>query len=156
MDDGHDPHILVFHDGSPRADVAVRQAAEVAFAWGARLTILTVACLERVPPVRRCCGPSPAYWNSIMREVAAEDLARAGRAAEFPDAELVTREGLTVADVVAREANARGCTMVVVPAARVRLRSRTPLQRGLQRRLAAPVVVPPLALPAMPSRQVAN
>jgi Universal stress protein family len=46
MRDPDDPQILLFYDGSLQADIAVREAGELALAWGAHLTILTVAALS--------------------------------------------------------------------------------------------------------------
>jgi nucleotide-binding universal stress UspA family protein len=70
------------------------------------------------------------YWNEIVREAAKQDLARAARVAAFPNAELIMQTGPGVADAVAREADARHCTLIVVPASRLRLRLRTSLQRA--------------------------
>jgi hypothetical protein len=105
-------HVLAIVDGSAAGERALEAA--VVRARGARLTVATVAWVERPGP---CCGSGLLAWNRIQRDDAHRRLARAGaRVARLgrPDAMLLELEGFEDVEV-ARAAERLECDVVVVP-----------------------------------------
>lgn len=105
-------HVLAVVDGSAAGERALEAA--VVRARGARLTVATVAWVQRPGP---CCGAGLVAWNRIQRDDArlrlaraAERVARLGR----PDATLLELEGFEDVEV-ARAAELLECDVVVVP-----------------------------------------
>lgn len=87
----------------------------MAAATGASLTVIAVAVIE---PERRpgCCDLRSGMWNRIQREIAEELLLTVQRRLA-PDvrATFALAEAESVEAAVVREADARGCHLVVVP-----------------------------------------
>jgi hypothetical protein len=108
------------------------------------LTVLSVAVLE--PEDSRCCDIRSVYWNGVQRGLAADELADAERilGAEC-GAGFAIACGESLAAVVAREAEGRGCDVVVLPGPRNRLVARLPrrLPRAVRRRTRSAVVEAP-------------
>jgi nucleotide-binding universal stress UspA family protein len=136
---GAPSHVLVLYRRSVEGDRALREAFELARVAGSRLTVLSVALVERVKG--RCCGIQSPYWNRVMRERADEDLQRATHVLDgAPSVEFAVACGSSVGTVLAREAAERGCDTIVVPRR----------GRGLRRRLVRRTDCEVLELPASP------
>jgi hypothetical protein len=102
---------LVVYAPSARADASLREAVRT----GGPLHVVALAPEER--PLRACCGMQSGYWNSVQREMAETELARARLAVE--DAEDVTLEVLAFdvvhpARAIAQYAAKLGARLVVL------------------------------------------
>jgi nucleotide-binding universal stress UspA family protein len=121
-------HVMVLYRPSAEANDELLAARELAREAGARLTVLTVALVERVN--NRCCDIRSGYWNEVMRERATDQL---GSAVEFlghePGVEFAVVSGRSIPSVLAREAAERHADLIVVP------RSSFPWSRVRARRL---------------------
>jgi hypothetical protein len=132
-------HTLVVYGASPRADAALRALAETAVADGGRLTVLSLVVQE--PEANGCCDTRSVMWNGVLREIAREHLARARLAVEdHPAVELhaVAFSGRRAADVVIREAVARGADAIALADARA-VRIGVLQRRRLRRKSPVPV-----------------
>jgi len=102
---------LVIYAPSARADASLREAVRA----GGPLRVVALAPEER--PLRACCGMQSGFWNSVQREMAETELARARLAVE--DAEDVTLEVLAFdvvhpARAIAQYAAKLGARLVVL------------------------------------------
>ena len=126
---------LVIYAPSARGDASLREAVRA----GGPLRVVALAPEER--PLRACCGIQSGFWNSVQREMAETELARARLAVE--DAEDVTLSVLPL-DVVhperdiARHAEAVGAKRIVLADARASGLRRRALKR-VRGRAPAPV-----------------
>jgi K+-sensing histidine kinase KdpD len=127
-------HILALYEPTRRGGEAIRLAAQIAAEHAARLTVITVAVQE--PTGQKCCDTRSVYWNGVVQEFAAEELASARglvQAVDGADFRVVT--GRSVASAVADEAARCDVDTVVVPRRRGLLPwSRTRHVRHVQRR----------------------
>jgi nucleotide-binding universal stress UspA family protein len=107
--------IVVGTDGSPSADAAVRRAAEVARAAGARVELVTA--YPDVPAYGETISSSAKAEPIDLRQVAESVLAREARALEDQGIEVVThaREG-DPADVIIDVAQEEGADLIIVGA----------------------------------------
>ena len=131
-------HRLLVYGPTERADAALREAGRRAREEGDRLTVISLVREE--PTSRpRCCDTRSRLWNEICRELAGRDLTRAWMVLDGDDEvrlDTITTPGWHPADVLAKEALARGADEIVLadPGAsglgrleRRRLRRRSPL-----------------------------
>lgn len=118
---------------SATGNQALAQASEVARAADARMTVVTVALLERCN--RRCCNIRSSYWNGVVRELAEEELRGASEIlAGVPGVDFAVASDESLVSALACEAAERGCDLIVVPR---RARRWLPLgSRRLARKLA--------------------
>lgn len=107
--------IVVGTDGSPSADAAVRRAAEVAKATGARVDLVTA--YPDVPAYRETISSSAKAEPINLRQVAESVLAREARALVDQGVEVTThaREG-DPADVIIDVAQEVGADLIIVGA----------------------------------------
>ncbi len=103
--------MLAIVDGTRGGDRAAEVASDIAVEHRAQMTVATV--IEPEPPGRHC-GPGPSSWNSVLRDAARADLARAKRLVRTP-ASYEILHGDQV-DAVADAARELGCDVIVVPA----------------------------------------
>ena len=110
-------HVLVGTDGSETASEAVRHAARLAGAMGAKLTIVTAFAPEPDQTARAQAGvPADLQWQLTDSAVASERaeegrrLARAEGAGEVS----ISVEAGDPADVVLETAELRGAEVIVV------------------------------------------
>jgi nucleotide-binding universal stress UspA family protein len=134
-------HILALYEPSARGEQAVRRAVELAIASRARLTVVTVAIAE--PTDQKCCDTRSVYWNSVLQEFAADELASARRAVGTGvDAAFRVVSGRSPERALTDEAARCGADTVVVPRPRGLFFSATTQRvRRLQRRTTARVVL---------------
>jgi hypothetical protein len=134
-------HILVLCENSRRGAAALQSAADEAARANARLTVIAVAVTEREDA--GCCDRRSAYWNGVVRELAAEDLdcARsligATTTAEFK----VVTERSVLAGLALEAQRSRADIIVVPPDRGIHRWFRTRRARRLQHRAAGSVVV---------------
>jgi hypothetical protein len=108
-------HTLAVYGPTSRGDAALRELAQLAWARGARLTVVSVAHQEA--GMARCCGVQSSLWNEICRELAEDDLERAFVAVdrdERVDLDVVISAGRHAADALVDEARARGADEIVL------------------------------------------
>jgi nucleotide-binding universal stress UspA family protein len=141
MQPGSGPqHTLVLYRSSRRADEALRDLCRAADERGTRVTVLALALEER--PSRGCCDTRSVLWNSVCRELAREDLARAAKALDDEAAvefDVLVAPGRRVVSALAAEAVERGADEIVLAdpprsglgrLERRRLRRRSPVPVG--------------------------
>jgi K+-sensing histidine kinase KdpD len=132
-------HVLAVYEPGRHGDESVRRAAGIASEAGARLTVVTVAVAE--PTDQGCCDTRSVYWNGVVRELAADELARARALVDANAADFRVVSGRSVASAVAHEAERCGADTVVLPRQRSLLPwSRTRRARQVQRRTPRAVV----------------
>jgi hypothetical protein len=133
---------LVVYRAGERADAALSELARAARETGGRLTVVALAPQEAVG--RGCCDTRSVLWNSVCRERAREDLARARLAVEGSrkvELEVVEHTPRRAVEAVVGEAERRGAREIVVAdPARCGLGRRE--RRLLLRRSPVPVVTP--------------
>jgi hypothetical protein len=138
-------HILALYEHTRRGREAIRLATQIAAEHAARLTVITVAVEE--PTGQKCCDTRSVYWNGVLQELAADELASARgmvHAADGADFRVVT--GRSVASAVADEVARCDVDTVVVPRRRGLLPwSRTRHARQVQRRVSCAEVLQPSA-----------
>jgi nucleotide-binding universal stress UspA family protein len=105
--------VLVYCDGTPESDEAVRAASQLARRDDARLTLAAVAQLERP---RVGCGIRTETWNEVLRDAANADLARAAGLLDSPahSTVLCGEPNQAIADCAAELA----CDAIVLPPTR--------------------------------------
>ena len=110
-------HVVVLYKASPCGRAAIQEAAQLAAAAGARLTVVVAAVAE--PEGTRCCDTRSVYWNGVVRELAAHELGDARDmlgANTTADYRVVSDRSMTAA--IAKEADRAGADLIVVPAQR--------------------------------------
>ena len=108
-------HVLVLYRRSANGDKALAEASQLARAAVARMTVVTVALVERCNR-RCCCNIRSSYWNGMVRELADDELRGARETlAGTPGVDFAVASGESLGRVLAREAAERGCDVIVVP-----------------------------------------
>jgi malonyl CoA-acyl carrier protein transacylase len=108
-------HTLAVYGATARGDAKLRELARLAWARGARLTV--VAVVHQESGMIRCCGLQSTLWNEICRELARDDLEKAFAAVdrdERVELDVVISAGRHAADALAGEALARGADEIVL------------------------------------------
>ena len=96
-------HVLVLYRSSANGDRALAEASQLARAAGARMTVVTVALVERCNQ-RCCCNIRSSYWNGVVRELADDELRGARETlAGGPRVDFAVASGESLGRVVARE-----------------------------------------------------
>jgi nucleotide-binding universal stress UspA family protein len=99
---------------------------------GSRLTVLAVAASPEEPA--GCCDLKTSLWKRPQVDLALEQLKNARQQLDaHGGVTFALGEGPMVADVVAREAEDRGCDLIIVPDERRRRLRRTLADRVRQR-----------------------
>jgi nucleotide-binding universal stress UspA family protein len=107
-------HVLVLYRRSSNGDDALMEASQLAREAGARMTVVTVALVERCN--RRCCNIRSSYWNGVVRELADDDLRDATKLlGDTRGVEFAVASGESLPRVLAQEAAGRDCDLIVLP-----------------------------------------
>lgn len=112
--------VLVASDLSPMADRAVARAAEVTAQWGARLTAMTVVDTAAPFPLAPLPGSTEVTSPAVLRESAAEHLARQLTGHGSP-AEIRVVDGTVLEAIVSMAAEVDADLVVVGTAGRTGL-----------------------------------
>jgi hypothetical protein len=111
----HRGHSLVVYRTSARADETLRRLWRAAREEGGRVTVIALAAEERTS--KGCCDTRSVLWNGLCRDMAREDLARAGLVVEWDsevDLRVIVAPNSRAPDALAREVTARGADQIVL------------------------------------------